>query len=538
MFKIIDEYYVKVSYDAEQFVVFDISYYRTTLLDIGDHIFTEINGLINTFTDKKRKELYKQYREIHDYLDIGSNVAMIENPIRELVGKIYDMIDFDSVKKWVRNNRHIEYPATVKDDYTVDDQTAKDRTYLRSEYFDLVVFAVWVRLMVPIWGMYIPIVEVESGAAKKEYTAFRITSLTEINTCHVMDRLAAYVEVVEGYSKLDNVNTVAITGALSSSETLSWVLQTTVVRRISIGQIEADRTKGHLVSAVWNYVSYLVKGYEQKFGDVIHPKKPPGNSEEEKPVIDRIRSAQKESIGEMVIYSVYLSKRNQVVEDIDPTVPIETIQQFITGSINHVEQFQQILAQWCLSPVMTPYALENIVTRRTMEDNIAYDVDGNILRVNVESFAKLVSNPMHDALYITRTLLWHWGFKELSLMMTARREPNHDLFDMDTNDRIQTSTLQTLMEKFPHSTSKKGVNDRQRNVPYVAAVTLAKAIGYSLWNVEYPVELKNEIEPILDAGGKLRVPTDLAEQLALLTIKIVDIKKQMKLNNEVTHATL
>lgn len=535
MFKVIDGTYVKVEYDDADFVVFDISYYRTTQLDIGDHIFAEINSIVNRLTDRKRKEIFENYKAIHEYIEVGSNVAMLENPIRMHVAKIYEQISFDDVKRWMRSNRQVDYPTTVKEDYAVDDRATKDRTYLRTEYFDLLVFAVWIRLMVPIWGAYIPLVEVESGAAKKEYTAFRITSTTDISTCDVMDRLAAYVEVVEGYSNLDNINTVAITGALSSSETLSWVLHTTVVRRISIGQIDADRTKGHLVSAVWNYVSYLVKGYEQKFGDVIHPKKSPGNSEEEKPVIDRIRSAQKESIGEMVIYSVYLAERHNVVEDIDPTVPLDLIEPLITGRVDHVEQFQQILAQWCLSPVMTPYALENIVTRRTMEDNIMYDVDGNILRVNVETFAKLVNNPMHDALLITRTLLWHWGFKELSLMMTARREPNHDLFDMDSNDRIQMKTLQTLMEKFPHSTTKKGVNDRQRNVPYVAATAVAKIIGYSLWHVDYPLKLKDEVVPLLDAGGKLRVPTDLAEQLAMLTLKIVDIKKQMKLTSETTH---
>ena len=120
-------------------------------------------------------------------------------------------------------------------------------------------------------------------------------------------------------------------------------------------------------------------------------------------------------------------------------------------------------------------------------------------------------------------------------MITAKREVNHDLFDMDSNDRIQTKTLQTLMEKFPHATIKKGVNDRQRNIPYVAAVAVAKLIGYSVWQVEYPKSMRDEVKPYLDAGGKLRVPSDLAEQLALLTVKLIEVKKQMKLNSEATH---
>lgn len=536
MFSIVDTSYVKVAFDADNFVVFEAQFYQSTGLEISNRLFTEINAFIATFPDKARLEMFEYYKSVHEYLCIGSNTAMIEGPLTELVGQIYSFVEEEDLRRWMNSNRVIQYPITVKDDHDTEDQNTRDRTYTRSEYFKLAVTTIWSRLMVPIWGMYIPIVEAEAGAARKEYMAFRIMSRTPFPSCDALDRLSAYIEVVDGYSKLDNINTVAITGALSSSETLPWILHTTIIRRISCGQIDADQTKGHLVSAVWNYVCYLVKGYEQKFGDVIHPKKPPGNSEEEKPVIDRIRSSQKESIGEMALYAVYLENRSNVVEDIDPEVPLDLITNLIKGEVGHVESFQQILAQWCLSPVMTPYALENIVTRRTMKDNMIMDEEGKVVRLNLEVFARLVNNPVNDALLISRTLLWHWGFKELALLITAKREPNHDLFDMDSNDRIQSKTLQQLMEKFPHATIKKGVNDRQRNIPYVAAVSVAKLIGYSVWQVDYPEQMKAEVEPLLDAGGKLRAPSDLAEQLAQLTMKLIEVKKQMKLNSEMTHA--
>lgn len=536
MFSIVDGAYVQVQLDEHRKVVFGAHFYQTTQLEVSDRLFDELNGYINTLSDAAREELFELYQAAYEYLEIGSNTAMIEGPLADIVGQIYHHIEFDNLRGYIWANRQIIYPANVKDNHDTDDKQARDRTYLRSEYFDLAVFTIWMRPMIPIWGMYVPIVEAESGAARKEYMAFRIVHNTPIPSCDVIDRLSAYVEAVDGYSKLENINTVAITGSLSSAETLPWILNTTIIRRISCGQIDADEYTGHLVSSVWNYVKYLVNGYESKFGSVIHPKKPPGNSEEEKPVIDRIRSAQKESLGEMAVYAVYLSKRHNVLEDIDPTIPASVIDALSVGSVGTVEQFQQILAQWCLSPVMTPYALENIVTRRTMKDNVLLDEDGNVLRVNTEMFAQLVMNPIDDAILITRTLLWHWGFPVLALLVNAKRDVNDDTISSEANDRIQSKTLQSLMEYFPHSTIKKVPNERRRNIPYVAADAVSKMIGYSAWFVDYPPEMHDVVKPYLDAGGKLRVPSDLAEQLALLTIKIVDIKKQMKLNSEtLTH---
>lgn len=535
MFSIIDETYVQVKLDEHRKVVFAAQFYQSTQLEMSDRLFVEINGYLETLSHTAREEIFDYYKSIHEYLDIGSNTAMIEGPLKDLVGQIYHHIEFDDLRSYVWANREIIYPANVKDSHDSDERQSRDRTYLRSEYFDLAAFTIWIRPMIPIWGMYIPIVEAESGAARKEYMAFRIVSTTPIPYCDVVDRLSAYVEAVDGYSKLENINTVAITGSLSSAETLSWILNTTIIRRISCGQIDADEFSGHLVSSVWNYVKYLVNGYEGKFGSVIHPKKPPGNSEEEKPVIDRIRSAQKESLGEMAVYAVYLSKRHFVLEDIDPTIPKDIVGLMSKGNGGSVEYFQQILAQWCLSPVMTPYALENIVTRRTLKNNLITDENGNVVRVNSEMFAQLVMNPIDDAILITRTLLWHWGFPVLALLVNAKRDLNDDTIASEANDRIQSKTLQSLMEYFPHATMKKVPNDRRKNVPYVAADAVSKMIGYSAWFVDYPPEMHDDVKPYLDAGGKLRVPSDLAEQLALLTIKIVDIKKQMKINSELTH---
>lgn len=534
MFSVVDGTYVQVKLDESRAVVFSAQFYQSTQLEVSDRLFVEVNGYLETLSQKAREELFDLYSSVHDYLSIGSNTEMIEGPIKDIVSQIYSHIEFDDIRNWIWVNREIIYPANVKDNHDHNDQQSRDRTYSRSEYFDLAAFTIWLRPLIPIWSEYIPIVETESGAARKEYMAFRIVNNTPIPSCDVVDRLSAYIEAVEGYSKLENINTVAITGSLSSAETLPWILNTTIIRRISCGQIDADDHTGHLVSSVWNYVKYLVNGYESKFGSVIHPKKPPGNSEEEKPVIDRIRSAQKESLGEMAVYAVYLSRRKFVLEDIDPTIPAD-LDCWSTGNSGNVEQFQQILAQWCLSPVMTPYALENIVTRRTMKDNVITDEEGNVLRVNTEMFAQLVMNPIDDAILITRTLLWHWRFPVLALLINAKRDMNDDLIASEATDRIQSKTLQSLMEYFPHSTIKKVPNDRRRNIPYVAADSVSKMIGYSAWLVDYPPEMHEQVKPHLDAGGKLRIPSDLAEQLANLTIKIVDIKRQMKLNSENAH---
>lgn len=510
---IVDKSYIQIDCDEESMVV-DLGFYSTTGMVINDALFVEINDYFARMDDRTRREIFECYREINDYIRTAARSDQIELPLRDLVAEIYQYLDWSQLRSYVRSQRKITYPDNVKDSYDSEEQS-RDKTYLRADYFDLAVFAIWLRPMVPIWAAYVQLVEQETGAARKEYQAFRLLANTDVMYSPVMERLTTYIESMDKFDSLDKITTVAITGSLSSAETLTWLLYTTVVRRVSCGQIDADEPKGHLVSSIFTYLTYLINGYEGKFGEVIKPKLNPTTSDgDDKPVIDRIRSSQRESLGDMAVYSVYLSRSKWVVEDIDKTCPPEFAEMYLKGNVRKVEEFQRYIAQFVLSPVMSPFALYDLVSRRTSQQHTD----------KFRPYTEVVRNPLHDAVLITRVMLWHWGFPVLSLLMTAVRIPTDEFIGLDNTDRVQKPTVATLMEKYPHQINKVA-NDRQRNAPYVAVAKLVKLIGQSNWDVDYPEEMADQVKPYLDAGGRLRLPSDIAEQLAQVLLKLLDIKK-------------
>lgn len=509
----IEDSYAVITSDTGEKVAFDIKQYNTTGTTIGDDLFVEINAIFDLLKDDDRKEIFNLYKDIHEYIRLASRSDAIEMQLRERVGEIYEYLPWDFIYGWVKANRKIIYPDNLRESHDAHDQV-KDKTYLRSDYFKLAVYAIWLRPMIPIWGQYIDLVFSESGAARKEYVAFRLLANTHVIYSPVLERLSAFVESMDGYEGLDRISTVAITGSLSSAETLQWILYTTVIRRVSCGQINADEPRGHLVSSVYNYLQQTINIYEKKFGNTIKPKNDGGNAEDDKPVIDRIRSAQRESLGDMSIYPVYLENRRFVVEDIEPSITDEQFNLLEPTVFNKVESFQKYICQFILSLVMSPLGIDLMVARRTM--NGLSHADRNYIQV--------VHNPMHDALAICRVVLWYWGFKELSLLLTARRYVGDDLNMGDGVERINKNTVEKLMEAYPHSINKQA-NDRQRNVPYVAVTSIVKNIGLSSWDVDYPKELSDEVSEFLDAGGRMVVPSNIAEQLTELLLKIVDIKK-------------
>src|SRR5690606_22049939 len=89
------------------------------------------------------------------------------------------------------------------------------RTYLRDDYRELVIFALALRPMVPIWGEYIRTSGDIAGNVYKEYAAMRLMINSWPSKCKPRERLLEYLE---NLIPRDPKNNSAIWSGLGTTE--------------------------------------------------------------------------------------------------------------------------------------------------------------------------------------------------------------------------------------------------------------------------------------------------------------------------------
>lgn len=515
---LVDRHYVEVVNLNGDKLVWDIAQYHTTKQPIVEELFTEINGFFQSLTDEAQNKIWEDYSEIYEYLELSKRSDVIEMPLRKLVKQIYSHIPWDALNSWMRTNRKLKYPEVVRDEHDPNDK-APDKTYLRSEYWNLAVFAIWLRPMFPIWGEYMKIIESESGKKTKEYYAFRIIGDTDVFVSDAFYRLKRYIESMADFHSIEKADIVSITASLSSSELLPWMMYNAIIRRICGGLIDAEET-GHLVSSTYTHISGLLNKVENRFGTVNAKSNNSNTDEADKPVADRIRSRQDQSILDMALSPVYMNNRVDCIMAIDDTVPPEMIGKLVEGGVDTLEPFQLWLASQVLSLVMSPKGVHSMVARRIPSK----DTNDGMFTL----YDRIVKNPEHDALLIVRVLLWHWGYKFLALLITAERSDDDDIMATENSDRISVNTVAELNKIYHHMVKKKLTNDRQRNVAYVNIMSKIREIGQGAWVVKIPEGEQSSVAHYLDAKGRAHVPSDIAEQLARLAIHISQLRKSRK----------
>lgn len=503
---------VQVSH-KDQSVIFDVVQFQNTSMTLKDELFAEINGFIETLSNESQDRIYSAYVQIRSLMKLRSRIREIEKPIADQVKIIYDEISEPELARWFRYNRRIIYPTTCPETHDPDDQLPQ-KTYLRSDYLALAIYAVRLRPMIPIWGEYVRLVKVETGNNLKEYVSFHILVKTNMMTVEAYQRLVSYVENIKNFKTFVTNPAASVEESLSSSELPDWLMYITIFRRLTCGAIDTDEKNTHLASSVHTYVSSVIERSESRFG-LFRWKKTPNErngDEGDKPITDSYRSRQEVSIGDMAIDTVYLSKRADVVLDVATDTPFELIDAMIGEQLEgDVLSFQVILSQLVLSLVMSPYSINTMLARR--EQGVSVDA------------VRILHNPLHDAIVITKVILWHWGYHTLSLLMTAI-ELHEDDRSEESIDQISRAVVTELNQYFPYPL-KNGTNDRQRNVAYLEITELSKMIGQRAWDVKIPELVREVGQKYLDRLGKMFTPSDLQEQLAKLVIDVSKRKEQL-----------
>ena len=491
----------------------DISAYaktseRAAAVDIN-RMFDEINAYWNTVDEATLEAIWTIYTQIRNEMDSISEFHVANKRLRDLIGKLYQHIDLSAILHWMLYYSNVRIPGNLKDDY--DPTDPRDRTYLRTDYHKLAALAIALRPIVPIWGEYIVTTKQDAGASWKEYMAFSLLFNTYLNDAEPMEKLRAFVENTLNSNKQVGSEITAVMGGLSRSEIPQWVLATTVVRRLAVGEVSAPSDTSTVITNTYNYINNTWRSGDRKlgkrYGGKLSEKKPyaDGSDEDKTSHIENYKVKQPVSDGDLVIFSVYTERVFDMANKIDSTIPPTYILQCLDASqalLNKEISTELVpLTQWPLSICLPPRGVP-----------------------------LLPKAAMLRAMSVAQAALWHWGFHDLAGLVTATKivvDDNVFTSGAESRNRIPRELLTELEILYPYYRSSRAKQEsaRKLNVAFRAIDEICdgtdERAGICVfdWYLHAPDAL---VEKCSREGNsrKMSVPVDIRTQLAKLVIQL------------------
>ena len=471
--------------------------------------FKEINEFLSTLSPtarnniweafKRAREVFTRYRTI--LIDVNSDndsqttrtALSLINEVTDIVTDMYSNLPLHLIERWLDFYGTIVYPDNLLSFREPTDKNP-DRTYTFAEYKGLVVLAIALKPLVPIWGEFIEMIEKESGNVHKEFFALKLLAKTEILSHEYVARLLRYIE--SQFTK-DVDCSAAILTTMSSEVIPEWLLSMCLVRRMAIGAINASETKGSIISNLYVFVFNILKDIDKRFGG-LREKYPEGedspDGREEGSLLELYnRQKQTLTIGDEVVYNVCVENIENTVWGVDDSVPAELIHSFIEMKPMYstsiiINDSHLTIIQWVLHKAVSPHIIP------------------------------CLSKPnLIDTLIAAQTLLVHWGFDTIALLLSSSSRPPGDDAFLVTPGRPTTESVRLLNIYYPYALQAES-GSRNANPAYLAIMTLTKEIRKFVWMVSGPQFLLDKCQSVI-ALGQLRLLPEMAEQFARLVIK-------------------
>lgn len=436
-------------------------------LQINNNLITDINRYWSLLPIESQDSIFAIYKRIFKTIEETDNIRKLDEKLLADVAELFSYHQFDSLLKYYTTASRIKIPLDLKTEYT-SERDVPELTYLKPEYHELIVLAIAMKVMLPIWGEYIPVIASDTANSLKDYRAAALLSNSDIIRCRPVERLYTYITTYCQGSP-DKHSTAAITAGLDENQVPNWLLGHVLVRKIATAELHQNDVPGNpdtLISTIYNYIKHLTETLDKHFGGRINEK---GNSamdsgdDDNTSVAENYKIKQEISEGIVVTHEVHLTtKMEDILKTLDPTCPVEALHETIKLYQEHLEkrfkinQYSIVISQWVLHPVVTAKILEY---------------------VNY--------NAVISALQITYTLLRHWGYHSIAMLIFAKPVPSHDMmFVQQTpiNDE-QQEKLNVIYPHSPNVSTKRKVSKLNSNVAITAIKTLISQYRNKAWEI-------------------------------------------------------
>lgn len=430
--------------------------------------------------------LFKCYETIYDHFITINNVRMLKDLIKSEVEQIYRMIKHQEMYTWVRTISGLEPPADIEREYNNNDP---DKTYIRKDYWELMILSMMIRPMVPIWAVFF-------GRLKeinlKENYMLELLANTDIIELDSVARLKLYIKEISTSiwsADKEGFSTTAILTGLGEIESIEHNLASAMIKKLAIGELARDPmtklcNRGNLVSNIYRLVDNNIKNLHkrQSLGKVQNKvdKNKKDAAEDNNSLLDGYKVKQTIPDGDRVLVS-HLGKRAEInALLLEPNIDLQLVKECVESAfrreIDPVTESQGTLIKYVIDPV-----------------------------IEAKSIGSLNKKALTVTMGVCQAILIHRGFFELATLVASVPETiEDDIFGGETNFvsfndidsrnySISKPLIDALMEQYPcykQPTSRQG-SIKNANPAITIIEKMAKDFLMTNWKQIIPDQFKS-----------------------------------------------
>lgn len=486
--------------------------YVKSILRIKFDIYEEINAFLAILPLEQQDRLFEQYWNVFQAMEditVQRDSVQLVDRIATEVARLFDIVPEHLFNAWITDPRSgILLPPRVEFE---KESMYEDMTYSLEDHIKLAGYALALRLMMPIWGMYNRSANEEKETAFKEMNSVKLIAYSWLSTCAAKERLKTFTaRVLQPAANKANI-TAAFAG-IGRDETVDYQLSKVIVRRLPIAPInnDPDYDKSTLVSNVYNFIkptpmTSLDRNFDATVADK-HSILNSGDGEERTSFSENYKIRERLSAGDAEIISYSIADTDLLVKEIDPTLPKHILQECSQALGNH--DVTRLLPH--------QIALLKFVI------GIAHSPDSIDCGVNAKAIL--------SAICVTQAMLWHWGFHHLAAMLTVVVPENNIVRERGQTNRLTKEETLRMKDLYPYNIpvgkNFKGDEylkaERDNTTSFIAIREFADWTESRTWITTCP-ELLLEHCIGHTAQRYIITPENIKSMLSKLIVKINDV---------------
>lgn len=508
---------VSISHGNEHTLVMSAAGYSTTkpgAVRLGDDdvlhvsLFDEVNEFIGKMSKVDQQALYECYARVDgiftaEEFTLGGQNALnlkLDVLLTDIVNSIYSIIKFDDLRNYIVGKPKLKLPPELSDTYVTDDKITPlymQRTYLLSEYIDLVALTFGLRFMIPIWGQYLPISSKEHGSTMMEYYAFQLIAESTFFQADAFHRMETYIRA--NLPEEASTDMGVLLKFLSSEEIPTYLIALATIRKLSVAPLSADNNDtDHLMKIIYNYAFGNNKQLAGALGSKVTSKTNPGESlDDNSSVWGVFKMKEQISKGELVMFQIYVMNFVKCAQAIEPDINPDIVERCVTRALKlqdfNPSESQIGLIVWTLSPVVPGCVIE-MFDRQTL----------------------------FTAMGLAQAILWHWGLIQLAALLTARRIEleEGEIMAPVPYGGVSRKNLEALEIVYPYSlpVSRNGDHLTEPNPGLRGIECIVSDMFKNYWEPTCIAKLAKAAD--CDVIRQIEVSSDVRDQLATLLIKL------------------
>lgn len=472
-------------------------------------LFEHLNQFWQHISPAEADHIFNLYRRIHDVMESGYEVQFL---IVELIPEITELLNahnFERVRMWWVYHTNIQIPEAVPAEYIGDlgRPGSREKTYIKSDYKDLITMTLILRAMVPVWGRFLEDNKTSVGNPFKEQTGLQLIGASDLFTSPAMAKLATYISSnvpnnrdIEARSGNINWQRVVVAG-VGREDFDRYLLALTVIRKVIINDIRGHDANTSMVSYIYSFITSKMKnGDPTNREDTIQLKhidrsgdnsRGSGNADGDGTYLENVQVQSAYTFGDTLAYEHFCATPLPILMRLCP-------EQGNAGLLNAFRQSlewlgpqdllncQVLLTKYIMHPVVSPRAV-NFLTRNAVMNLIA----------------------------VAQSYAWLKGYPFIAAILSAK------MTDVEGGGfqrvRLDPELIERLNGFYPYQTVKG--KDRSVNPATAALDSLEKDFARSSWIFNLPETMLSAVLGSSPNRG-VSCPPDFRSQLTKLIIEI------------------